>query len=164
MGVLSQFMANPGPEHWSGIKRVLCYIKGTLDQGLKFESLSDCDINLHRYADADWADNATARKSTSGYMFSLAGAKVSWKSKRQTVVALSSAEAEHIALCLAAQEAIWLRSLLKSLSFKQSKATKLYEDNQGAIALTKNPKTHSRTKHIDIKYHYIRDSGGNSAF
>ena len=151
-------MANPGPEHWSGVKRVLRYIKGTLDQGLKFESSSDCDINLHGYADADWAGDATTRKSTSGYMFSLAGATVSWKSKRQTVVALSSTEAEYIALCLAAQEAIWLRSLLESLGFKQSKATKLYEDNQGAIALTKNPKTHSRTKHIDIKYHYIREA------
>ena len=158
VGVLSQFMANPGPEHWSGVKRVLRYIKGTLDQGLKFESSSDCDINLHGYADADWAGDATTRKSTSGYMFSLAGATVSWKSKRQTVVALSSTEAEYIALCLAAQEAIWLRSLLESLGFKQSKATKLYEDNQGAIALTKNPKTHSRTKHIDIKYHYIREA------
>ena len=121
-------MANPGPEHWSGVKRVLRYIKGTLDQGLKFESSSDCDINLHGYADADWAGDATTRKSTSGYMFSLAGATVSWKSKRQTVVALSSIEAEYIALCLAAQEAIWLRSLLESLGFKQSKATKLYED------------------------------------
>ena len=91
-------------------------------------------------------------------MFSLAGATVSWKSKRQTVVTLSSTEAEYIALCSAAQEATWLRSLLESLGFTKSKATKLYEDNHGAIALTKNPKIHSRTKHIDIKYHYIREA------
>ena len=152
-------MANPDLEHWSEVKRVLRYIKGTLDQGLKFESSNDYDMNLHGYADADWTGDATTRKSTSGYMFSLSGATVPWKSKRQTVIALSSTEAEYIALCLAAQEAIWLKSLLlKSLGLKQSKAIKLYGDNQGAITLTRNPKTHYRTKHIDIKYHYIREA------
>eukprot|EP00112_Aurelia_sp_Birch-Aquarium-sp1_P005022 Seg157.1 transcript_id=Seg157.1/GoldUCD/mRNA.D3Y31 product="Retrovirus-related Pol polyprotein from transposon TNT 1-94" protein_id=Seg157.1/GoldUCD/D3Y31 len=128
VGVLNHIMANPGPEHWSGIKRVLRYVKGTLDQGLKFESSSDCDITPHGYADADWAGDATTRKSTSGYIFNLAGATVSWKSKRQTVAALSSTEAEYIALCLADQEAIWSRSLLASLGLKQLKAAKLHED------------------------------------
>jgi len=73
-------------------------------------------------------------------------------------VALSSTEAEYIALCLASQEAIWLRKLLENIGFKQSDATTLYEDNQGTIALAKNPKSHSRTKHIDIKYHYVREA------
>ena len=104
------------------------------------------------------AGYATTRKSTSGYIFNLAGATVSWKSLRKTVVASSSTEAEYITLRVAAHEAIWLRGLLASLSSKESKAIKLYEDNQGAIALTKNPKTHFLTKHISIKYHYIREA------
>ena len=77
VGVLSQFAPNPGNEHWSGVKRVFRHVKGTLDEGLKFESSKDCDISLNAYADADWADDATTRKSTSGYMFNLDGATIS---------------------------------------------------------------------------------------
>ena len=100
----------------------------------------------------------STRKSTSGYVFRLGGATISWKSKRQTIVALSSTEAEYVALGLATQQVIWLRKLLASIDFKQSEATVLYEDNQGTIALSKNPKSHSRTKHIDIKCHYVREA------
>ena len=158
VGVLSQFMSNPGPEHWTGVKRIFRYIKGTIDYGLKFKASNDDKINLYGFADADWAGDVTTRKSTSGYVFQVAGATISWKTKRQSVVALSSTEAEYVSLCSAAQETIWLRSLLASIGFKQSEATILYEDNQGAMALSKNPKSHSRTKHIDIKYHYIREA------
>ena len=94
-------------------------------------------------------------------MSNLDGATISWKSKRQSEGALSSTEAEYIAFSLAAQEAIWLRRLLESLGFKQHNATKLHEDNKGAIALTKNPKIHSCTKHIDKKYHFIREAAEN---
>jgi len=151
-------MSNPGKEHWSGVKRVLRYIKGTLNYGLKFESTNNGNVDLSGFADADWAGDLVCRKSTSGYVFQLESSTVSWRSKQQSVVALSSTEAEYIALCLASQEATWLRKLLESIGFKQSDATTLYEDNQGTIALAKNAKSHSRTKHIDIKYHYVRES------
>ena len=100
----------------------------------------------------------TSRKSTTGHVFQLGNATTSWKLKRQTVVALSSTEAEYVALCSVAQETVWLRHLLASIRFKQKDATVVHEDNQGTIALTKNPKNHSRTKHIDIKYHFVREA------
>jgi len=129
-----------------------------LNYGLKFEPTNSRNVDLSGFADADWAGDLVCRKSTSGYVFQLESSTVSWRSKQQSVVALSSTEAEYIALCLASQEATWLRKLLESIGFKQSDATTLYEDNQGTIALAKNPKSHSRTKHIDIKYHYVRES------
>ena len=132
------------------------YLKGTLTHGLKF--ISSDDFSLHGYSDADWGGDIATRKSTSGYVFRIGGATVSWKSKKQPVIALSSTESEYIALCSATQEAVWLRVLLKSLNLPQKKPTIIYEDNQGAIALSKNPKDHSRTKHIDIKYHYTREA------
>ena len=100
----------------------------------------------------------TSRKSTTGHVFQLGNATTSWKLKRQTVVALSSTEAEYVALCSVAQETVWLRHLLASIRFKHKDATVVDEDNQGTIALTKNPKNHSRTKHIDIKYHFVREA------
>lgn len=113
---------------------------------------------LRGFADADWAGDVITRKSTSGYVFQIGNSTISWKSKRQSIVALSSTEAEYVSLCSATQEAVWLRVLLDGMGFKQANATTIFEDNQGAIALAKNPAHHSRTKHIDIKYHYIRDA------
>ena len=155
VGVLSQFMSNPGQEHWIGIKRIFRYIKGTFDYGQKFEASRDEEFKFCDYADADWAGDVTSRMSTTWYVFQLGNATISWKSKRQTVVALSSTEAEYVALCAAAQETVWLRHLLASIRFKQKDATVVHEDNQGTIALTKNP---SRTKHIDIKYHFVQEA------
>ena len=156
VGELSKFMSNPGKEHWSGIKRIMRYVNGTLNYGLQYESVGNGEINLSGYADADWGGDLIGRKSTSGYVFKLGSSTVSWRSKRQSVVALSSTEAEYIALSMASQEAIWIRNLLESMNFKQEDATILFEDNQGSIALAKNPKDHSRAKHIDIKYHFVR--------
>ena len=158
VGVLSQFMSNPGPEHWIGVKRILRYVKGTIDYGLKFNALNANNIELQGYLDTDWEGDITSRKSTSGCSFQLIGGIISWRSKRQNIVALSSTEAEYIALTLASQEAIWLRRLLSSIGFKQSTATALHEDNQRALELSRNPIHHARTKHIDIRYHFIREA------
>ena len=127
VGALSQFMSKPGQEHWSGVKRIFRYLKGTLSYGLKF--VASDNFVLHGYCDADWAGDTDTRKSTSGYIFKLGGATISWSSKRQAVVALSSTEAEYIALSYAAQEIVWLRNLLSSLGFRQAKPTVLFEDN-----------------------------------
>ena len=104
----------------------------------------------------------STRKSTSGYLFKLCGGIVSMKTKKQPVIALSSTEAEYIALCSATQEAVWLRGLLGSIGFAQQEPTTVYEDNQGAIALSTNTKNHAQTKHIDIRYHYIREAIENN--
>ena len=115
-------------------------------------------IELCGKTDADWVGDAVTRKSTSGYVFQIRKSTISWRSNRQSVIALSSTETEYISLCAGAQEATWLRRLLCIVGFKQEKPTSMYEDNQGTTALTKNPKSHSRTKYIDIKYHFIREA------
>ena len=156
VGALSQHMAQPSSDHWSGVKRVFRYIKGTLNFGLRF---SAGDATLHGYSDADWAGDPDTRLSTSGYVFRIGDSCVSWSSKKQRTVARSSTEAEYVALSYAAQEAIWLRRLLSSLGIAGplTQPTVLYEDNNGAIDLTKNAKHHNRTKHIDIAHHFVRE-------
>ena len=160
VSVLSKFMSKPGVEHWKGVKRVLRYVQGTLDYGLMY-SADDTSTTLTGYTDADWAGDLSTRRSTTGYVFQVQGSTVSWCSKRQGCVARSTTEAEYIALSTASQEAVWLRRLLESVLKKQDKPTTLYEDNQGTIELTKNPKFHNRTKHIDVSYHYAREQVDN---
>ena len=156
VNALSQFMSDPSLDHWTRVKRVLRYVKGTIDYGIEFNAQESNKIEVIGYSDADWAVDIVSRKSTSGYVFKLAGAAVSWQSRRQRTVALTSTEAEYLALSSAAQETMWLRKLLSNLGYEQNEPTVLYEDNQGAIALAKNPTNHARTKHIDIRHHYIR--------
>ena len=158
VGMLSQYMSNPGEEHFIGIKRVLRYLRGTTDFGLEFKAQDNMKINLHGYADADWAGDVSTRKSTTGYLFQIGNGTVSWKTRRQSIVALSSTEAEYVSLSCAAQETIWMRNLLESIGFQQLDPTMISEDNQGAIALAGNPGNHPRTKHISIKYHFIREA------
>ena len=157
LGTVNQFCSNPGEEHWKAAKRILRYIKETIDYGITFDGNKENDVKLKGYFDADWGSNPNGRKSQSGYLFTVCGAVISWASKKQSVVALSSTKAEYIAASLASQEAVWLGSLLGDISFVQKEPTVIKEDNQGTIALSKNPKYHLRTKHIDIKCHFIRD-------
>ena len=154
VGKLSQYMRNPSKDHWMGVKRVLRYIKGTVDHGLTFTHTDNFVLN--GFSDADWAGCVDSRKSTSGYAFFMGRSLISWASKKQSIVALSSTEAEYVALCGATQETVWLRNLLRDIGFPQTEPTCVAEDNQGAMCLAKNPKDHTRTKHIDIKYHYTR--------
>ena len=153
---LSRFMSKPNQEHWSGVKRIFRYLKGTLDFGLKF-SVDEGNLQLIGFSDADWAGDIDTRHSTSGYIFQIGNSTISWCSKKQITVAKSTTEAEYVSLALAAQEAIWLRSLLSDLGQKVTSPTNIFEDNQGAIQLAKNPKFHNRTKHIDVTYHFIRE-------
>ena len=145
------------PNHWKSTdaKRILCYLKGTSQLGLEYSK--DGNRNLIGFSDSDWAGNKDGRKSTGAYIFMLAGAPVSWRSKRQSVVALSSTEAEYIAAANAAREAIYLRKLLADMEFPQEETTVVYEDNQGAIKLANSNGVNQRTKHIDEKYHYVKD-------
>jgi hypothetical protein len=138
------------------VKRILRYLKGTKDYRLRLGGTTE--VSLTGYCDADWAGDVDERKSTTGYVFLIGNGVVSWKSKRQPTPALSTAEAEYQAATSATQEALWMRQLLSELGFLLPTATPLYSDNQGAIALARNPTSHSRTKHIDIKHHFIRHS------
>eukprot|EP00873_Tetraselmis_striata_P007817 jgi/Tetstr1/428081/TSEL_018136.t1 len=150
---LCRVMAKPEERHWQAAKRVLRYPKGTKTPGLTFSG-GKADGLLHGYCDADWAEDVVSRRSTTGFVFMLCGAAVSWKSQLQATVALSTAEAENMALCAAVCEALFLRELCCA---HQSEATVIFEDNQSCIALTRNPMTHGRSKHIAIKYHLTRE-------
>ena len=109
------------------------------------------------FSDADWAGDVDSRRSTSGYVFKIGDSTISWCSKRQVTVAKSSTEAEYVALSIASQEAIWLRQLMNDIAHKITSPTIIYEDNNGAIELSKNAKYHNRTKHIDISFHFVRE-------
>ena len=152
---VAKFTANPTKEHWIAVKRIFRYLKGTVNYGLLYSENASPDCV--GFSDADWAGDLNDRKSTSGYTFQVNGAAVSWRSKKQTCVALSTAEAEYVALSAATQEALWMRQLLTDLNVNIDKPVTIYEDNQSAIAMSKNHQFHGRSKHIDIKYHFVRD-------
>jgi hypothetical protein len=157
---LSQYLTKPLSMHWVMVKHVLRYLKGTLDFELCYRKCeTEGGLRLIGYSDADWASSVEDRRSTTGYCFALneAGPLVSWKSRKQQTVALSSCEAEYMALAAAVQEGLYLTQLLKdfSMGYKCS-PVRILEDNQGTIALAKNPVNHQRSKHIDIRYHFIR--------
>ena len=152
MGAVSKFCSNPTEAHKTAVKRVLRYLKKTMNLALKYCKDEKPVIG---FSDADWGGDLDDRRSTTGNLFLLAGGAVSWLSKKQGVVALSTSEAEYVALSLAAQEATWLQKLFTDLQIP-TKPIVIKEDNQGAIALARNPIAHSRTKHIDIRFHFIR--------
>ena len=156
VGILSQYMSRPSKDHWIGVKRVLRYLKGTLTYGLTFFA-DQKEPELFGFSDADWAGDIDTRRSTSGYVFKLGKSTVSWSSQKQATGAKSSIEAEYVTLSSAAQEAIWLRRLMDDLHQKVDEPTIIFEDNQGAIEMAKNPKNHKRTKHIDICHHFVRE-------
>lgn len=153
VGVVSRYMANPGQEHWSAVKRILRYVKGTSDVALCY---GGTDFIVHGYVDSDYAGELPKSRSTTGYVFKLAGGVVSWASKLQTNVVTSTTEAEYVAATFASKEAIWLKTLLEELGYYQEKII-IYCDNQSALHLARNPAFHSRTKHIRVQYHFVRE-------
>lgn len=154
VGFVSRFMSKPSREHWSAVKWVLKYLRGASDLNLTFKK--DSKFIIEGFSDSDYATDRDRRRSVTGYAFKIGGNTVSWKSCLQSVVALSTTEAEYMALHEAAKESIWLRGLCNELGFKQNNAT-IHCDSQSAIALARNPVYHERTKQIDTKFHFIRD-------
>jgi hypothetical protein len=153
---LGRHAATPGEEHLRALDRVFRYLRGTSDWGLVFRRGGENGLTLHGYVDADWASDINDRKSTSGYVFTLAGGAVSWSSKKQSSVALSSTEAEYIAGAHAAKEVVWLRRLLSELGAGTNDPTIVHMDNQSAMTIARNPEFHDRTKHIEVRYHFLR--------
>jgi Reverse transcriptase (RNA-dependent DNA polymerase) len=157
VATLGRHSACPGSDHVRALDRAFRYLRGSSDTRLVFQKGIPNGSTLHGYVDADWASDVNDRKSTSGFVFLLAGAPISWSSKKQTSVALSSTEAEYIAAAHATKEAIWLRRLLTDFGIDTYSPTTLYIDNQSAIAIARNPEFHDRTKHIDIRHHFLRE-------
>ena len=152
---LSQFMSHPKKLHWKALFTILRYLVGTVRKGLVFSSRNI--EQLVAFVDADWAGCPRTARSTSGYILMLAGAPIAWKSSLQTITALSTMEAEYVAACLCAQEVLWMRGLLDEIGFTPSGPTILHEDNQSCIVYSEVPKFRSSTKHIPIKFHFVRD-------
>jgi hypothetical protein len=157
VGYLSRFMEAPREDHLIAVKRVLRYVAGTQGHGLHYTKHEEGMPKLIGYSDADMGGDIDDRKSTSGIVFFLAGNPVTWQTAKQRVVALSSCEAEYIAAAAAACQGVWLARLLTDMIGTESRAPELLVDNQSAIALSKNPVFHERSKHIDVRYHYIRE-------
>ena len=154
VSVLSQFLDNPGEAHWEGVKRIFHYLAGAKDRALTYgEERHD----LMGYTDADGASQPH-RRAISGYAFLIDGGAVSWSSKKQELVTLSTAEAEYVAATHAAKECIWLRRLIGEIFPCLVDQTTLFCDNQAALRLATADNYHVRTKHIDTRYHFIRQT------
>lgn len=154
VGIISRFMANPIKEHWLGVKWVLRYIKGTLRTKLCYRKGDE--FTLKCYRDSDYAADKDRRRSIGGMVFTLGGNTINWRSALQKVVALSTTDAEYMSLTEAVKEALWLKGILKDFRYEQ-KSVEIFCDSQSAIALSKNNVHHERTKHVDTKFHKIRD-------
>jgi transposase InsO family protein len=162
---LSQFSSNPGQSHWAAVRHVLRYLCGSahykLTYGLAPSLTPESSIShlptLHGYCDSDWGADRDDRRSVTGYVFMLGGGAVSWQSKKQHTVALSSVEAEYMASTQATKEALWWRTFLIELGMPKTITTIIHSDSQGSIALSKNPEHHARSKHIDIRHHFVRE-------
>jgi hypothetical protein len=148
-------MVKSHENHWNAAKEVLRYLKGTLDYGIKYIDASD--VEFTGYSDFDWAGNLDDRKSTTGYAFSIGSGVVSWSSKKQPTVSLSSTEAEYKALCATTYEVVWLRRLLQDVGEERKEPTMIRCDNQSSINIAKNLIFHARTKHVEAQYHFVRE-------
>ncbi|KAK6161187.1 hypothetical protein DH2020_004568 [Rehmannia glutinosa] len=154
VGRLSRYTHNPSKSHWTTLERVLKYLRGTLSYSLCYKGFPSV---LEGYSDANWITDNSEIKSTSGFVFMFGGAAITWGSKKQTIISRSTMEAEIIALDTTCTTAEWLRDLLLELRFCDIGPMELVCDNQSALHLSSNPVFHSRTKHIDVRYHFIRD-------
>ena len=151
---LAQQSANPSKDHLNKALYICRYLQGTRNYKLEYDGKSG--LGLVAYVDSDWGSDPNTRRSQTGFMLKLAGGVFSWTSRAQKTVAHSSTDAEYMALSDCSRQVVWVRSLLKELGYKLT-ATEIASDNQGAIFNASNPVTEKRSKHIDIRYHYIRE-------
>jgi len=156
VGFISRFMEAPTEEHLSAVKRILRYIAGSTRLGCKF-GRSNGAPRLVGYSDSDLGGDVDSRKSTSGTLFFLGSSPITWQSQKQKIVALSSCESEYVAAATAACQGVWLSRLLAEFRLEEAERVVLKVDNKSAISLAKNPVFHERSKHIELKYHFIRD-------
>lgn len=155
ISLVSRFMGRPSEQHMQVVKRVFRYIKGTVDFGVMYKRNGSGE--LEAYSDSDYAGDLDDRRSTSGYVFKLGGGAVSWSSKKQPVVTLSTTEAEFISAAACACQAVWMRRVLEKLGHGQKESTVIFCDNCSTIKLSRNPVLHGRSKHIDVRFHFLRD-------
>eukprot|EP00268_Persea_americana_P056077 TRINITY_DN6570_c0_g1_i4.p1 TRINITY_DN6570_c0_g1~~TRINITY_DN6570_c0_g1_i4.p1 ORF type:complete len:520 (+),score=81.62 TRINITY_DN6570_c0_g1_i4:3057-4616(+) len=154
VSLISRFMETPTELHQQAMKWIFRYLKGTTEMGILYKKGGEC---LVAYSDSDYAGDLEDRKRTSGYVFKIGSGDVAWSSKKQPVVALSTTEAEFIAAASCACQCVWMQRILGKLGFNQSKCTTIFCDNNSAIKLSKSPIMNGRSKHIDVRFHFLRD-------
>ena len=156
--LVSRYQSNPGQKHWMIVKRILRYLKGTSNYMLCYKGKKD--LRLIGFFDADWGGDVDQSKSTSGCAFLLNDSAILWRSKKQSCIALSTMEAEYVACSLVTQDVVWLKKFLYHLKIIKSASNPvtIYCDNTTAIVVAKDPKYHGKTKHIKMRYHYIREA------
>ncbi|GAU30981.1 hypothetical protein TSUD_104950 [Trifolium subterraneum] len=162
VGIVSRFMQKPKLSHLAAVKRILRYIRGTMDYGILFPSTyKGKQCKLIAYTDSSWCGDIEDRKSTAGYVFLLGGAPIAWSSNKESVVALSSCEAEYIAASLCACHTIWLANLIEEIMGEDHGVVKMRINNISTINLAKNPVAHGKSKHIEMRFHYLREQVSN---
>ena len=155
VSIVSRYMSNPGLEHWQAVKWIVKYLKGSSTVGLVYGANTKT-VDIEGFVDSDYAGDLDSRRSQTGYVFQLRGCTISWKANLQSTVALSTTEAEYMACTEAVKEAIWLKGIAREMGIDQKSVT-LHCDSQSALHLSKNQVFHERTKHIDVRLHFIRD-------
>lgn len=156
ISILSQKVSKPRQIDMTEVKRVIKYLKGTINERLMLSSALG-ESQLKSFSDANWTEDKETRKSNSGYFISLYDGAISWSCRKQEIIALSSTEAEYVALSETSKEVIWIQKLLKFFDFSNSEEALMFTDSQSSMKLIKNDKFSNRTKHIDTEYHFTRD-------
>ncbi|KAG8641013.1 hypothetical protein MANES_13G092690v8 [Manihot esculenta] len=155
VGVMSRYMETPNSSHLTAVKQILRYVRGTLNYGCVYQK-GQPSLELVGFSDSDMAGDIDDRKSTTGVIYFLGNNPITWVSQKQKIVALSSCEAEYIAATAGTCQGVWLKRVLSNISNEKETAT-MKIDNKSAIALARNPVYHDRSKHIDTRYHFIRE-------
>ena len=153
---LSRYMNKPSSERMSAAKRILRYIKGTSSFGLRYERGKE-NYSIQGFSESDFARNSDDQKTTTGQLFFMGNSTITWNTVKQNVVALSPCEAEYIAASAPSCQGIWIIRFVEEILNIKVRPFKLYVDNKLAIALSKNPSQHGRSKHIEMRFHFIRD-------
>ncbi|WKA01867.1 hypothetical protein VitviT2T_020119 [Vitis vinifera] len=162
VGMLGRYLSNPGSQHWKAAKKVLRYLQGTKDLMLTYQGTSLLDVV--GFCDADFTGCLDDKKSTTGYIFMMAGGAVSWKSVKQTLTASSTMEAEYVACYEACCHAMWMRNFISALGVVDSisRPLKLFCDNSATVTFSKNTRSISRSKHIDVKFYFVKEKVAES--
>eukprot|EP00253_Pinus_taeda_P006365 PITA_06365 len=155
VGQVARFQVAPKESHIIVIKRILQYLKGTAEYGLWYPKGND--LVVQAYTNEDWAGSVDDHKSTSGATFYLGGCLVSWLSKKQSLISLSTAEAKYVTAAASCTQVLWMKQTLQDIQVKFNEPIPIFCDNTNAISISKNPVMHSKTKHIPLKYHFVRE-------
>ena len=153
--LISRYMAKPMEIHLQAAKRAFRYLKGTVNYGIHYKKGGDGE--LLAFTNSDYAGDMEDRKSTFGYVFLMSSSVVSWCSKKQPIVTLSTTKAEFVAATICACQGVWMKRILKELGYSDGGCTTVMCDNSSTIKLSKNPVMHGRSKHIDVRFHFLRN-------